>query len=62
MDDDTVTNRDLYERMQKLEVKMDSMTRMMEQMTGAWTLVKIMASVAVGAAVFWNTVVNFFKP
>lgn len=57
-----ITNQDLYERMNALEAKVDALSRMMEQATGAWTFIKIVGSIAFGIAVIWNSISNYLKP
>lgn len=61
MDEDRITNKDLYDRMTDLERKVDTIFQKLEQATGAWTFIKIICSVAFGAAVIWNSVAAYLE-
>jgi len=61
MDDNSqITNKDLYDRMAHLERKMDAIQSRLEQATGAWTFIKILASITLGASVLWGTFSHYF--
>jgi hypothetical protein len=55
------SNQELLERIEQLEVKMDRLTSMMEQASGAWFFVKLVASVVMGIAVAWNSLQGWFQ-
>ena len=56
-----VTNKDILDRMEAMEKKMDSISQKMEQATGAWLFIKIIGSIAIGMAVIWNAAANYFR-
>ena len=56
-----ITNKDLMERMEAMEKKMDSISQKMEQATGAWLFIKIIGSITIGMAVIWNAAANYFR-
>ena len=56
-----VSNLDLLERMEKMEIKMDNITQRLEQATGAWLFIKIMGSIIIGCTVIWNAASHYFK-
>lgn len=58
---DQTTNTDLLLKINALEAKVDKITTTMEQAMGAWFFVKLMASVAIGFAIVWNVVKEYFK-
>lgn len=66
------TNKDLLDRLNALEVKMDRdntqleikvdrINIRMEQAMGAWFFIKILGSVAIGMTILWNAAREFFK-
>ena len=56
-----VTNQDILERMEKMEIKMDHISQKMEQAAGAWLFIKIIGSIVIGMAVIWNAAANYFR-
>lgn len=52
------TNSDLLERIEQLETKMDHITYLLEQASGAWFFVKLMSGIALGVAVLWHNLVK----
>lgn len=56
------TNGDLLERIESLEEKMDHMTAMLEQASGAWFFVKLLAAAAVSLTVVWHNLVRDWWP
>lgn len=69
---DPTTNKDLLDRINSLEAKMDrdnsklegQMDRInvrMEQAMGAWLFIKIMGSVAIGFTILWNFFKDWFR-
>lgn len=55
------TNADLMKRLVLLEDKMDTINQRMDQASGAWMFLKILASIALGVAVLWNAFAAYFK-
>lgn len=55
------TNEEIMDRLSDLEGKVDKIFCMLEQATGAWLLIKICASVAVGIAAISVAIHGVFK-
>lgn len=54
------TNRDLLDRMETLETKVDGIMTKLDQAAGAWLFVKWMGSIALGFAVFSDAIHNWW--
>lgn len=55
------TNTDLLIKINALEEKVDRISSIMEQAMGAWFFIKLMGSIAIGLAVLWSGVKDWFK-
>lgn len=52
------SNSELLDRIEQLELKVDRITYLLEQASGAWFFVKLMSAIALGAAVLWHNLVK----
>ena len=57
----TTTNDELMERLNALESKVDDINELLTQLAGAWFFIKLVASVALGVALIFNNVKDWFK-
>ena len=53
---ETPTHADILDRIDDLEAKVDRLCALAEQANGAWTLMKVMGTFALGIAAFWTYV------
>jgi hypothetical protein len=49
------TNRDLLDRMETLESKVDGILSKLDQVSGVWIFVKWVGSILIGIAVLYNS-------
>lgn len=63
--DDFPTHADILARvearMDDLEAKVDRLCVLTEKANGAWFLLKVMGSIALGAAAFWSSITSFWS-
>lgn len=55
------TNDELATRLDILEAKVDRLTALMEQASGAWFFIKIISSLLIGLTVLYNAFNGLFK-